>query len=62
MIERFKTKRDINGNTYTLTIDHTTKTFNRNYNLFDMSDFIQIGKRDRQRIIKELQTAGYTER
>lgn len=62
MLQRFRTKRDINGNTYTLTIDHTTKTYNRDYNPFNKSDYIEIGKRDRQRMIEELQTAGYTER
>lgn len=61
MIERFKTKRDINGNTYTLTIDHTTKTFNRGYNPFNKSDYIEIGKRDRNRMIDKLIEAGYTE-
>lgn len=60
MTELFKTKRDINGNTYTLEINHTEKTYRTNYNPFNYSDYITIGKRDRARMIKELKETGYT--
>ena len=61
MTELFKTKRDINGNTYTLVIDHEDKTYKTSYNPFNYSDYITIGKRERYRMIKNLHDSGYTQ-
>lgn len=61
MVERFKTKRDINGNTYTLIIDHENRTYKTDYNPFDKSDYITIGKRERYAMIKQLHESGYTQ-
>lgn len=61
MKEYFKTKRDINGNTYTLIIDHENKTYKTDYNPFNSSDYITIGKRERYRMIKNLHESGYTQ-
>lgn len=60
MIQKFTTKRDTNGNRYTLVIDHEQKLYARNYNPYDYSDYITIGKRDRETMIKKLEEAGYT--
>lgn len=60
MKEFFRTKRDINGNTYTLIIDHEGKTYKTNYNPFDYSEYITIGKRERRDMIARLKEAGYT--
>ena len=59
MIEKFKTKRDINGNVYTLVIDHFTKSYKLDYNPFDLSDYILIGKRDRIKLIEKAKENGY---
>ena len=61
MREYFKTKRDVNGNTYTLIIDHENKTYRTDYNPFNSSDYITIGKRKRYRMIKNLHESGYTQ-
>lgn len=60
MKELFKTQRDINGNTYTLEIDHDARTYTTNYNPFNYSDYMTIGKRERNRLINELKESGYT--
>lgn len=60
MIQKFKTKRDRNGNTYTLVIDHSKQGYARNYNPWDTSEYIEIGKRDREKMIAQLEEAGYT--
>lgn len=59
MIEKFKTKRDINGNVYTLVINHYAKTYTLDYNPFDLSDYILIGKRERNKMTKALEANGY---
>ena len=61
MIQRFVTKRDINGNRYTLIIDHTNKTFTRDYNIWHYDGFKTIGKRERKQLINDCIAAGYTE-
>lgn len=58
---KFTTKRDINGNRYTLLIDHNKRTFTRNYNPYCYSDYITITKKDRKNIITDLEKEGYTE-
>lgn len=60
MIEKYTTKRDINGNRYTLIIDHDRKTYKRDYNPWDYSEYKTIGKRERERRAEELEKAGYT--
>lgn len=61
MITKYATKRDINGNRYTLIVNTENKTFQRSYNPFDYSDYIAIGKRDRNKLIDQLTSEGYTE-
>ena len=53
MIQKFVTKRDANGNRYTLVIDHDRKTYARNYNPYNYSDYITIGKRDRLKLVEQ---------
>lgn len=60
MIQKFTTKRDTNGNRYTLVIDTDNKTYARNYNPLNYSDYITIGKRDRQKLIEQLDAEDYT--
>lgn len=60
MIMRFATQRDINGNRYTLVIDTENKLFSRNINPYNYSDYISIGKRDRNKMISELEKDGFT--
>jgi len=60
MKQYFKTKTDINGNTYALEIDHDKKTYKTDYNIFNYTGYIKISKRDRQEMIKELDAYGYT--
>lgn len=59
MIQKFTTKRDRNGNRYTLVIDHERKTYARNFNPYDYSDYITIGKRDRLKLVEQLDANGY---
>ena len=61
MKEYFATKRDTNGNRYTLIIDHSERYFVRGYNPFSYSDYITITKRDRNKLIEQAKEAGYTE-
>ncbi len=62
MIIKYTTKRDINGNRYTLHVNHEAKTFKRDYNdSWNYSDYVTIGKRDREKLIKTLISEGYNE-
>lgn len=62
MILKFTTKRDINGNRYTLEIDTENKTYNRSYNTsFDYADFVEISKKDREKLIDSLENNGFVE-
>ena len=60
MITKYATKRDINGNRYTLIVNDRNKTFDRSYNPFDYSDYITISKRDRIKLVGQLLENGYT--
>lgn len=61
MYLKFTTKRDVNGNRYTLEIDTDKKTYNRSYNTSNCyEDYITITKRDREKLAAELENAGYT--
>lgn len=60
MIEKLATKRDINGNTYKLLIDHEKKTYTTEpAGFFHRSDYMTITKRDMNRIKAEIKAAGY---
>lgn len=59
---KFTTKRDRNGNRYTLRVDNASKTFHRDYNdSWNYSEYISIGKRDREKLIDQLITEGFRE-
>lgn len=61
MMQKFTTKRDINGNRYTLIIDHVKKEYKPDYNsAYDYSDFITITRRDREKLIEQATAAGYS--
>ena len=60
MIQKFTTKRDANGNRYTLEIDHDKKRFYPDYNTTcDYSEYITISKTDRQKLMDQAEAAGY---
>ena len=62
MVLKFTTKRDASGNRYTLKIDPDTKTYARNYkDSWTYSDHITITKKDREKLIQQLDAAGYTQ-
>lgn len=61
MIIKYTTKRDINGNRKTLEVNHAAKTYKRDYNSARSYDeHITITNKDRNKIIKQLDEAGYT--
>lgn len=61
MIQKFTTKRDNNGNRYTLLIYHENRMYRADYNsTLDYSDYITITRRDRQKLIEQLEAANYT--
>ena len=61
MIQRFTTKRDANGNRYTLIIDHDNKRIYPDYNTTcDYSGYITITKTDRQKLMDQAESAGYS--
>ena len=58
---KYTTKRDTNGNRYTLIIDHVTKSFTTDYNTSRCyDDYITISKRDRKKLIDNLLLNNYT--
>lgn len=60
MIQKFTTKRDANGNRYTLTIDHNKKRLYPDYNTTcDYSEYITISKTDRQKLMDQAEKEGY---
>lgn len=62
MLLEFSTKRDRNGNRYYLGIDTENKTFSRERGKwYGRDDVIEIGKRDRRKIIDELESDNFTE-
>ena len=57
---KFTTKRDRNGNRYTLLIDQEARTYKRSYNTsYDYSDYITITRKDRDKLTAELDEIGY---
>lgn len=64
MVEKFATKRDINGNRLYLVVDHERKEYTRQINgWFCKSDgYIIIGKRELHRMVDELKANGYNGR
>lgn len=61
MITKYTTKRDANGNRYTLIVDHEKRTFKKDFNSsWCYDDFVTVTKRDRNRIAEELESQGYT--
>lgn len=61
MIQKFTTKRDANGNRYTLEIDHDKRRFYPATNSsFSYSDYVTITKRDRDKLMEQAKTAGYS--
>lgn len=62
MMQQFITKRDTNGNRYTLIIDHDNKTYKRDYNPYFLKGFyIEVTKKQRREIIQDLDENGYKE-
>lgn len=59
MIQKFTTKRDRNGNRYTLTIDHTAKTYKNDYNPFYPQDFAEVTRKALRELRQEAIEAGY---
>lgn len=61
MVQIFKTKRDINGNTYYLQVDHEKKTVKTDYNVYiNTVDYVlTIGKRDLTNYRQYLQNNGF---
>jgi len=61
MIITYKTKRDVNGNRYYLTVDTEKKTYIKDYNLWPRDNEIEITKKQRREIAAQLDNEGYTE-
>lgn len=61
MINRYKTKLDVNGNRYYLTVNTDKKTYSKDYNLWGKDGDIEISKKDRRNIIAQLDAEGYQE-
>ncbi len=59
MIIDFKTKTDLCGNTYHLMVDVDNKSYVRDYNMRSKGFTIQIGKRDLNKLEKELISNGF---
>lgn len=61
MIIRYKTKRDVNGNRYYLTVDTDKKTYIKDYNLWGKDTDIEITKKQRREIIEQLENDDFRE-
>lgn len=61
MIIRYKTKRDVNGNRYYLTVDTDKKTYIKDYNLWGKDTDIEITKKQRREIIEQLENDKFKE-
>ena len=59
MIQKFTTKRDANGNRYTLEIDHDKRRIYTDSNTCNYSEFITVTKTDRQKLMDQAERAGY---
>ena len=60
MVTVYKTKRDINGNTYYLTLDHSAKTYS-DFSALCIADAkpITVGKRELSALRADAIAAGY---
>ena len=56
----YKTKRDTNGNTYWLTLDHTNRTYTEQYHYYE--EAITTTRRQLRELKNEAIENGYTER
>lgn len=62
MVFEFSTRRDVNGNRYYLGIDSDNFIFSRERGKwYGRDDIIEISKKDRRKLIEQLECAGYTE-
>lgn len=62
MVFEYSTRRDVNGNRYYLGIDIDNLIFSRERGMwYSRDDIIEISKKDRRKLIEQLQRAGYTE-
>ena len=61
MIIRYKTKRDVNGNRYFLTVDTDKKTYKKDFNCWGKDQDIEITKKARREIINQLDEENYKE-
>lgn len=62
MLVRYCTRRDTNGNTYFLIIDHEKKVYARQpAGFFHRSDYTQITKKDIHKNLDFLKTFSYKE-
>lgn len=62
MIFEYSTHRDKNGNKLYLGIDNENFTFSRQRGKwYGRDDIIEISKKDRRKLIEQLERAGYTE-
>lgn len=59
MLMKFTTKRDRNGNRYTLIIDTEAKTIKKDFNPFYSGDYIEITRTDRRRLFDEAIKSGF---
>ena len=57
---QFATKRDVNGNTYSLVVDLSSKEFSRD-NHWVNCDFVRITRAEMRRIVESLKAANYKE-
>ena len=57
---QFATKRDVNGNTYSLVVDLTSKEFSRDNHWID-SEFVRITRAEMRRITEQLKQANFKE-
>ena len=61
MLQKFTTKRDTNGHRYTITINHSEKTYKTAYDIRFYDGYIETTKKGLHEIESELIKAGYTE-
>jgi len=59
MLLKFTTKRDANGNRYTLVIDTEAKTVQKDYNPYSIWDYIEITKKERNALYDNAIENGY---
>lgn len=59
MLNRYITKRDMNGNTYRLEIDHDARTFRENCGLFTKADAVTVTRRELRSLKESAKNSGY---